>query len=152
MWLLNTHIVDIKICVSYFEYFLVRWLFNEIKVNIICNCCVITVGWLRLQHCIYSKCHQDKCGVQSQNNMQCVAEIVKHFKILYVSSLWYYCIQVFELKQWPSKLVNMEQWGVRESVHAVELFVQVGSVTDTQRRFRHELNQLEAPSPSAARW
>jgi len=45
----------------------------------------------------------------------------------------------------------MEQWGVRESVHAVELFIQVGSVTDTQRGFRHELNQLEAPSPNAAR-
>jgi hypothetical protein len=68
---------------------------------------------------------------------------------IYVSSVWYYCVQVFELKQWPSKLVDMEQWGVRESVHAVELFIQTGSVTETQRGFRRELNQLEAPSPNA---
>jgi hypothetical protein len=36
--------------------------------------------------------------------------------------------------------VDMEQWGVRESVHAVELFILMGSVTETQRGFHNELN------------
>jgi hypothetical protein len=68
-----------------------------------------------------------------------------------VSLLWYYCVQVFELKQWPPELVDMEQWGVRESVHAVELFIRVGSVTETQHGFHREMNKLEAPSPNAVR-
>jgi hypothetical protein len=44
-------------------------------------------------------------------------------------------MQVFEHKQWPSDLVNMERWGVRESVRAVELFIRTASVTETQRGF-----------------
>jgi hypothetical protein len=32
-----------------------------------------------------------------------------------------------------------------------ELFIQTGSITETQRGFCHELNQLEAPSPNAIR-
>jgi hypothetical protein len=31
-------------------------------------------------------------------------------------------MQVFEYKQWPSDLFNMECWGVRERVCAVEVF------------------------------
>jgi len=45
----------------------------------------------------------------------------------------------------------MERWGVRERVRAVELFIRTGSITETQRRFRRERNEQEAPSPSAIR-
>jgi len=45
----------------------------------------------------------------------------------------------------------MERWGVRERVCAVELFIRKGSITETRRRFRHERNQQEAPSPNAIR-
>ena len=45
----------------------------------------------------------------------------------------------------------MERWGVRECVCAVELFIQKGSITETQRGFRRERNQQEAPSPNAIR-
>ena len=60
-------------------------------------------------------------------------------------------MQVFEHKQRPSDLVNMERWGVRELVCSVELFIRTGSITETQRGFRHERNQQEAPSPNAIR-
>jgi len=43
----------------------------------------------------------------------------------------------------------MEHWGVRERVCAVELFIQTGSITESQRGFRHDHNQQEAPSPNA---
>jgi len=43
----------------------------------------------------------------------------------------------------------MKQWGVRESVHAVERIIWMGSVTEIQCAFCRELNQLEAPSPNA---
>ena len=47
----------------------------------------------------------------------------------------------------------MECWGVRERVCAVELFIWTGSVTETQRGFRRERNQQEAPSQNAIhRW
>ena len=36
-------------------------------------------------------------------------------------------------------------------VCAVKLFVRTGSTTETQRRFRLERNQQEAPSPNAFR-
>ena len=42
----------------------------------------------------------------------------------------------------------MERWGVREGVCVVELFIRTGSVTETQRGFRCERNQQEAPSPN----
>ena len=45
----------------------------------------------------------------------------------------------------------MECWGVREHVCAVELFIRTESITETQRRFRHERNQQESPSPNAIR-
>jgi len=45
----------------------------------------------------------------------------------------------------------MERWRVRERVCAVELFIQMGSITETQRGFRCERNQQEAPSPNAIR-
>ena len=45
----------------------------------------------------------------------------------------------------------MGRWGVRECVCAVELFIQTGSITETQREFRREQNQQEAPSPNAIR-
>jgi len=45
----------------------------------------------------------------------------------------------------------MERWGVRERVCAVELFIQTRSITETQRGFRRERNQQEAPSPNAIR-
>jgi len=45
----------------------------------------------------------------------------------------------------------MERWGVRERVCAVELFIRTGSITETQRGFRCERNQQEAPSPNAIR-
>ena len=45
----------------------------------------------------------------------------------------------------------MERWRVRERVCAVELFIGTGSITETQRGFRREQNQQEAPSPSAIR-
>ena len=45
----------------------------------------------------------------------------------------------------------MERWGVRECVCAVELFIRMGSITETQCRFRHEWNQQEAPSPNTIR-
>jgi hypothetical protein len=43
----------------------------------------------------------------------------------------------------------MERLGVRERVCPEELFIRIGSITETQRRFRHERNQQEAPSPNA---
>jgi hypothetical protein len=45
----------------------------------------------------------------------------------------------------------MERWGVREHVFAVELFNRKVSITETQRGFRREWNQQEAPSPNAIR-
>jgi len=60
-------------------------------------------------------------------------------------------VHVFEHKKWPSDLVNMERWGVRECVCAVELFIRTGSITETQRGFRREWNQQEAPSPNTIR-
>ena len=45
----------------------------------------------------------------------------------------------------------MERWEVRECVCVVELFIGTGSITDTQRGFRREMNQQEAPSPNANR-
>ena len=45
----------------------------------------------------------------------------------------------------------MERWGVREVVCAVELFIRKRSITETQRGFRRERNQQEAPSPNAVR-
>ena len=45
----------------------------------------------------------------------------------------------------------MERWGVRERVCAVELFIWTRSITETQRGFRRERNQQEAPSPNAIR-
>jgi len=47
--------------------------------------------------------------------------------------------------------VNMECWGVIERVCPVELFIRTGSITETQRGFRRERNQQEAPSPNAIR-
>jgi len=47
----------------------------------------------------------------------------------------------------------MECWGVGERVCPEELFIQTGSITETQHGFRHERNQQEAPSPNAVcRW
>ena len=45
----------------------------------------------------------------------------------------------------------MERCGVRERECAVELFIRTGSVTKTQRVFRRERNQQEAPFPNAIR-
>jgi hypothetical protein len=45
----------------------------------------------------------------------------------------------------------MERWGVRERVCAVALFIQTGSITQTQRGFRHERNRQKAPSQNAIR-
>ena len=45
----------------------------------------------------------------------------------------------------------MERWGVRERVCAVELLIRKRSITETQRGFRRERNQQEAPSPNAIR-
>ena len=45
----------------------------------------------------------------------------------------------------------MERWSVRERVCAVELFIRTGSITETQRGFRRERNQEEAPSPNEIR-
>jgi len=45
----------------------------------------------------------------------------------------------------------MERWGIRERVCAVELFIRTGSITETQRGFRHERNQQEPPSLNAIR-
>jgi len=45
----------------------------------------------------------------------------------------------------------MERWGARESVCPVELLIRTGSITETQRGFRRERNQEEAPSPNAIR-
>jgi len=61
-------------------------------------------------------------------------------------------VQVSERKQWPSDLVNMGRWGVRERVCAVELFIRTRSITETQRGFGRERNQQEAPSSNAIRW
>jgi len=36
-------------------------------------------------------------------------------------------------------------------VCAVELFIRTGSITETQRGFRREQNEQEAPSPNATR-
>jgi len=60
-------------------------------------------------------------------------------------------VRVFEHKQCPSDLVNMELWEVREGVCAVELFTRTGSISETQRGFCPERNQQEAPSPKAIR-
>ena len=40
----------------------------------------------------------------------------------------------------------MERWEGRERVCVVELFIRTGSITATQRGFRRERNQQEAPS------
>ena len=45
----------------------------------------------------------------------------------------------------------MERWGVRARVCPVGLFIRTGSITETQRGFRRERNQQEAPSPNAIR-
>jgi len=45
----------------------------------------------------------------------------------------------------------MELWGVRKPVCPVELFIRTGSITETQRLFRRERNQQEAPSPNTIR-
>ena len=45
----------------------------------------------------------------------------------------------------------MELWGIRERVCTAELFIRTGSITETQRGFRRERNQQEAPSPNAIR-
>ena len=45
----------------------------------------------------------------------------------------------------------MERWGVSERVCVVELFIRTRSITETQREFRRERNQQEAPSPNAVR-
>ena len=45
----------------------------------------------------------------------------------------------------------MERWGVREHACAVELFIRMGSTTETRRGFCCERNQQEAPSPNAIR-
>ena len=46
----------------------------------------------------------------------------------------------------------MERWGVKERVCAVELFIWVGSITETQHRFHCGLNQQETPSANAVCW
>jgi len=47
----------------------------------------------------------------------------------------------------------MECWGVREHVCAVELFIQMRSITENQRGFCSEQNQQKAPSTHAiCRW
>ena len=47
----------------------------------------------------------------------------------------------------------MERWGVKECVCGVELFIWMGSITETQRGFCCERNQQEAPSPNPiCRW
>jgi hypothetical protein len=50
--------------------------------------------------------------------LQDAAEIVKHFKILVTcfSARVSRSAGIFEHKQWPSDLVKMERWGVRERV------------------------------------
>ena len=45
----------------------------------------------------------------------------------------------------------MESWGVGERVCAVELFIWTRAITETERGFRSERNQQEAPSPKAIR-
>ena len=60
-------------------------------------------------------------------------------------------MQLFEHKQWPSDLVNMERWIVRERACAVELFIRTRSITETQCGFRHKRNQQQAPSPNEIR-
>jgi transposase len=47
----------------------------------------------------------------------------------------------------------MERWALRDRVCAVERFVRTGSITETQRKFRPEPKQQEAPSLNAiCRW
>ena len=60
-------------------------------------------------------------------------------------------MQVFEHKKLPSDLVNVELWGVRESVCVVELFILTWSITETQHGFHHERYRQEIPSPNAIR-
>ena len=58
-----------------------------------------------------------------------------------------------QLKQCPSKLVDLERWGVTEPVCAVELFIRTGSVIEIQQGFRHEMNRHESPSSNEiCRW
>jgi hypothetical protein len=45
----------------------------------------------------------------------------------------------------------MNRWTLREGICAVEWFIKCGSVTETQRAFRCELNRRDAPSPYAIR-
>lgn len=64
---------------------------------------------------------------------------------LRASPLGYHRIQVLELKQWSSHLVDMERCGVVEYVCAVELFIEIGSKdsvwvspwTESTGRLRH---------------
>jgi hypothetical protein len=70
---------------------------------------------------------------------------------LRASPLGYREVQVFERRQWPSDLVNMECCSVRECVCAVELFIRTGSIIETQQGFSREWNQQETPSTNAIR-
>ena len=83
---------------------------------------------------------------------QSAAEIVKHFKILVTcfsvmvsrsAGIRTYAV-TFRFSQHGAQ-------GVRERVCVLELFIRTGSITETQRGFRLEPNQQEAPSPNAIR-
>ena len=43
----------------------------------------------------------------------------------------------------------MKCWEVKGSMYAVELFIWMGSITETECGLRHELNQQEVPFPNA---
>ncbi|KAJ4440479.1 hypothetical protein ANN_08620 [Periplaneta americana] len=47
----------------------------------------------------------------------------------------------------------MERWTVRERICTVENFIRIGSVTETKRLFRRQMNRHDAPSHVAIhRW
>ena len=77
------------------------------------------------------------------------AVLVKHFKIL---------VTRFSARvSWRTGVLTtpgtfeIGLLGALGSVHAVETFIRMGSVLETQCRFRHEMNRHEAPTPNEIR-
>jgi hypothetical protein len=95
---------------------------------------------------------------QNENHVTCVHHVVVQGLAAMVKILisafstrvsWHTAV----LNKWqPSKLVDMERWGVRECVCAVELLMWTGSIIETQCGFHHEMNRHESLPPNAVCW
>lgn len=81
-----------------------------------------------------------------------VAEIVKHFKMLYASPLRYHCVQVYKLKQWPLKLVEMECWGFKRTCMCCGTFYSDGVHYSVSAQILLWTESTGALSPNAIHW